>query len=388
MKEPFTALVFKVLYQDSRKLAFLRIYSGSINESDTIYNVTLAHSQNNQNSPVDVKDKAQRLFSLHADSQDALKSAKGGEIIGVFGLKSARTGDTFTLNDEIILENVQHYQPVLTLALEPRNSEDSKIISTALNRYIEEDPTLNVIEEEATGHFIVSGMGELHLEVLLEKLKREYKVEPRSGQPQVIYKEYINSQAAASAIFDKELGEVKHYGNVSLTISPYKNNDQANLIRFAFDTSAIHQTILDNAYEAAENALSYSKQGNQLQEILLEITNIEKHENITPAGVQMAINQALQDALDKAEILRSEPIMAVEISCPEEHVGSSISILSQANGKIENMLEASNPSAAIALKKIQAKAPLSQLFGFATLLRSATQGRASLVMQFDSFGTL
>ncbi len=378
MKEPFTALVFKVMYQDSRKLAFLRIYSGSLEEGDSLYNVTLNDS----------KDKAMRLFSLHADSQDALNNASGGEIIGVFGLKSARTGDTFTKNEEIILENVNNYQPVLTLALEPRNSEDSKIIATALEKYIEEDPTLHFNLEEATGHFIVSGMGELHLEILLEKLKREYKVEPRSGQPQVIYKEFITSSATASEIFDKELGTIQHYGNVSISIEPYKNDKAENLIRFAFDTATLSQSILDNAYEAAENALSYSQQGYQLQEILLEITHIEKNDKNTPAGVQMAINHALKSALEKVKISRSEPIMKVEITAPEEFIGNSISILSQAGGKIENMLDANLDTTGISIKKIQGKAPLSQLFGFATTLRSATQGRASLIMQFDSFGSL
>ncbi len=371
--DDFCALAFKVAIQDSRKLTFLRLYSGQLEESDAIYNV---HSQ--------TKDRVQHIFKLHADKQEQLKTAHAGDIIGVLGLKNAKTGDTYTKGKEIILENLTMYQPVLTLALEARNSEETQIIESALKRYCEEDPTLTYTIDEVTGHCIVSGMGELHLEVLLERLKREYKVSPRSGQPQVIYKEYITKEASASAIFERELGTMLHHGEVDLSILPYKAENQTNTIRFTFDTSTVSQILIDNAFEAAQTALLSSESGCALQDILVEIHSLKKNENTTPAGVQMAVNQAIREALSKANLKRIEPIMHVEITSPEEFVGNSISAFSQRNGKVENLLETASPQ----IKKIEGKAPLSQLFGFATDLRSATQGRASLAMQFHTFGNV
>ncbi len=380
--EEFCALVFKVLMQENRKLAFLRIYSGKLDESDILYNVA-------QNE----KDRVQHIYRLHADKQEQLKSASAGDIVAVLGLKNAKTGQTYTKGEKIYLENLNLYQPVLTMALEPRNSEESQVIESALKRYCEEDPTLEYTIDEVTGHFIVSGMGELHIEILLERLKREYKVMPRSGQAQVIYKEYITKKASAKSIFERELGDTKHYGEVALSVSPYRNNEEnhndndslnTNFIRFAFDTSLLSQIILDNALESAQSALTSSENGYALQNILVEIEDIVKKENTSPAGIQMAVNQALREALSKAGMKRIEPIMYVEITVSEEFVGNSISVFSQRSGKVDNLIDLPSHK----MKKIQGKAPLSSLFGFATDLRSATQGRAGLVMQFDTFGNV
>ncbi len=368
--DKFCALVFKIAIQDGRKLSFLRIYSGKLEEGDTLCNV---HS--------DTKDRVQQILKLHADRHEQYKEAYAGDIVGIIGLKNAHTGETYTHGDKILLEDLSMYQPVLTLALEPRNSEESQSVETALNRYCEEDPTLTYSIDEGSGHFIVSGMGELHLEILLEKLKREYKTDVRSGQPQVIFKEYITQKASGHGVFERELGTTQHYGEVRLTITPYPNEQHENIIRFSFDTEKYPQLYLDNALEATQSALLSSESGYALQDILVEIDCIEKKEHTSPAGIQMAVSMAMRDALSKAKLKKIEPIMKVEITSPEEFLGNSISVFSQRLGKVDNLLE----TAVANIKKVQGRAPLSQLFGFATDLRSATQGRAGLAMQFDSF---
>ncbi len=366
----FSALVFKIQEIKGQKISFLRIYSGELSLYDTLFNVN-AKSEN----------KVEKLFIFHANEQEERQKAQNGEIIGVIGLEDAKTGDTYTKKDMLLLENIENYQPVISIILEARKLEDEEPIKKALARFCMEDPSLKVRQEEATGHFILSGMGELHLEVFVERLKRECKLDPRKGQVQVIYREAIKGSASARGEVYKEFGEMCHHGDISLALSSSMYLKDENTMRYTCSTKGIDKEILEAIDEAGKNAIALSANGFLYQALLLEITDIGIEKNTSVAGVHMAFKMALDKAFEQVEIEKLEPLMFVEITISEEFLGNSLAILAHINAKIENVLD----TASYDLKKIHALAPLASLVGFATELRSVTQGRASLSMQFHSF---
>ena len=205
---PFCGLVFKVLMDGGRKTALLRIYSGTLKEGDSVRNIALGKDE-----------RISRMFRMDADQQEQLSEAASGDIIAVIGLRSARTGDTVAAHgQDILLEDLQAVKPVISMALEPRNADEGKTLDEALARYAIEDPTLGVAQDEGSGNRIISGMGELHLEVILERMRREYNINPRAGQPQVVARETVRIEAEGTGLFDRELGTVHHVGEVSLTM--------------------------------------------------------------------------------------------------------------------------------------------------------------------------
>ena len=222
---PFTGLVFKVMMDGGRKLALVRLYAGTLKEGDPCRNVTQR-----------ADERISRLYRLHADRREQVDAAKAGDIVAVIGLRSARTGDTVGApGSKLLLESIEAYQPVISLAIEPRNADEGKALDEALDRFSLEDPTLTVAIDEGSGHRIVSGMGELHLDVILERIRREYGIAPRVGQPQVIRRETPKRTASATGIFDRELGKETHIGEVALSIAP-RERGSGNQIRFAIDT--------------------------------------------------------------------------------------------------------------------------------------------------------
>ena len=369
---PFTGLVFKVLMDGGRKLALLRLYAGSLQEGAICRNVTR-----------NAEERISRLYRLHADHREQIPQAQAGDIVAVIGLRSAKTGDTLgTPGHTALLESITAYQPVISLALEPRNADEGKALDEALERYTLEDPTLQVILDEGSGHRILSGMGELHLAVIMERIRREYKIDPRAGNPQVIRRETPTLSADGEALFERELGKETHIGAVTLTVSP-RPRGAGNVIRFTCDETLIPQVFRDAATQGIENALFSGPQtGYPLQDICVEITAMPRREGSTAAGYHMAAGLALRSALEKAAITILEPLMFVEISVPETNLGAAISLFGTRGGKVENMLERAG------IKVVEGLAPLSRLFGFSTALRSATQGRAGLVMRFERFDTI
>lgn len=375
---PAVALVFKVLMENGRKLAFLRLYAGSIREGDVLRN-TLRKTD----------DRVGRIFQLHADRREQLETACAGEIVAVVGLRSAHTGETYTARGrELSLEAIDAYAPVLTLALEPRNADEGKILDEALGRYMEEDPTVHVRLDEDSGTRMLSGMGELHLDVLLERMKREYGISPRTGHPQVVLRETVRKEACAEAVFDKELGKERHQGAVSLRVAP-RPRHAGNLVEvgdFLPENPAEAQKILPGALlQAALDGVRDSLQSGELsgypvEDVAVTLTNVQRREGLTTApGCHMAAGQALREALAKAAPVALEPIMRVEINVPGEFLGPAIGLFNGCGGKVED-LEDHNGQ-----KLLRGTAPLRRLFGFSTSLRSATQGRAGLVLAFDRF---
>ncbi len=369
---PSMGLVFKVMLDGGRKLALVRLYAGTLREGDLCRNVT-RH----------VDERVSRLYRLHADRREQVDLASAGDIVAVIGLRSARTGDTVGAPGvKSLLESIEAYQPVISLAIEPRNADESKTLDEALDRFALEDPTLTVSVDEGSGHRIVSGMGELHLDVVLERIKREYKISPRVGQPQVIRRETPKRSASATGVFDRELGKETHVGEISLTISP-RGRGEGNRIDFTVDISALPGAFVEAARQGVENALqSDPLTGYPLQDADVAITAMPRRDGATAAGYHMAAGIALRSALEEAGVTTLEPLMFVEISSPEANLGPAISLFGTRGGKVENILDHAG------LKLVQGLAPLSKLFGFSTDLRSATQGRAGLMMKFERFDVI
>ncbi len=367
-EEEFCALVFKIMLEEEERISFLRIYSGTLQIGDRIYNVQKK-----------IYEEVKEIVVFHADKLENREKAFAGEVVGIFGLENAQTADSYTLKTELVLENIFTQPPVLTLVLEAINQEEALILNKALTRYSLEDPTLHVALDEGTGRCHVSGMGELHLEVLRERLKREYRISPRAGQVQVIYKEILLNTVEAHSVFDREIDKMQHFAEISLKLSPYENAEHKNIIRFAFDTSLIEEKALDMIVEILESAIKYSEDGYEIQDVLLEVENFTYKDNFSELALQVATNMAVREALEKAKFEKIMPVMLLEIQVPEEYLGKCMLALTQIQAKVENLIETSS------MKKVQARAFLSQLFGFSNHLRSLTQGRAILIMHFDSF---
>lgn len=374
---PFIGLVFKVIMDGGRKLAFIRLYAGTLREGDACRNVTR-----------ETDERVSRLYRLHADRREQLTEARAGDIAAVIGLRSARTGDTIAApGGELLLESIASCQPVISLALEPRNADDGKTLDEALARFMTEDPTLTVSQDEGSGHRILSGMGELHLDVVLERIKREYRISPRVGRPRVIRRETPARAAEAEESFDRELGKERHQGRVALALSP-RQRGEGNRIRFAPAMTEAAPPLPDALRQAViagvENALQSSPlSGCPVQDADVEIRAVPRSEGLTtPVGAHMAAGMAVRAALDLAGVTSLEPIMRVELSLPEACLGAAISLFGARGGKVEHIEDRAG------LKIVRGLAPLSRLFGFSTDLRSATQGRAGLAMTFERFDAL
>lgn len=374
---PFVGLVFKVVMEDGRKTAFLRVYSGRFDEGDSLTNVNRGKD-----------DRVGRIYRLHADHREQLKSASAGDIVAVVGLRSAHTGETYAKGIDVRLEAIESYAPVITLALEPRNADEGKVLDEALARYTEEDPTLLSHFDEETGMRTISGMGELHLDVTLERMRREYHISPRVGAPEVIMRETITGTGEGDCVFDRELGKVQHFGHVSVSVAPRPRGAGNTVKPGSFlpedkiaAAKIIQKELLAAALEGATDALqSGDLTGYPVVDVAVTITSIERRDGVaSEPGCRMAAAQALKQALAAASPVILEPVMNVTISCPEAELGSAISLFGTLGGKIDEMEDNSGQ------KVVHGTASLRKLFGFSTKLRSATQGRAGLVMSFSRF---
>ncbi len=371
-KAPLSALVFKTTFETGRLLSWIRIYSGKIKAGESVYNSTQGKLQ-----------RIARVFTLHADKKERLDEAKPGQIVAVAGLKEARTGDTLCSKDNpIILERISEYKPVISLAIEPKNSQEESKLLDALSKMLQEDPTLVMRRDEDTEQIIISGMGELHLEVVLERLKRYFNVDFRAGKPQVVYRETITKKAAAQDEFNMELGEEFHYGFVSLEVEPI-GEDKDNVVKFVIDISSWPPDWVESIHQGIKDGLqSGVLKGYPMQGVKVSVQSLgEMKENSSEIGYRMAASSALRKALEKAGPILLEPIMNLEITVPEEFVGEVISLVGSKGGRIDNMYDRGGG------KIIKAFAPLSKLFGFSTDLRSATQGRGNFIMKFEKFGS-
>lgn len=382
---PVAALVFKVLVENGRKLAFARVYAGNIREGDTV-RVLGTDREGNAHEQA---ERVGRIFRLHADRREQLESVGTGDIAALVGLRSAHTGDTCCgRGRDARLESIAVQPPVITLALEPRNADEGKILDEALGRYAEEDPTLAVSLDEDSGLRMVSGMGELHLDVLLERMRREYGISPRAGQPQAVLRETVSREAEADVVFDREFGKERQQGAVALRVIPRErhagNRVQVGDFLPGEEREArklLPPAFLEAALEGVRDGLQSGVQtGWPVVDVDVVLTRVERSEGLTTIpGCRMAAAQALREALTAGSPLVLEPIMKTEITVPEEFLGAAIGLFTTAGGKVEDVEDQTGR------KLLRGTAPLRRLFGFSTSLRSATQGRAGLTLTFDRF---
>ncbi len=371
VKSPLSALAFKVSVETGRKLVFIRVYSGNIQAGQEIFNST-------QN----IVERVARIFVLHANHKEKVDQALAGQIVAAAGLKDSRTGDTLCSRDQpLILEKISEYRPVISLAMEPKNSEHEGKLIFAVEKLLQEDPTLFYERDKDTDQIVLSGMGELHLDVVLNRIRRDYGVEFRAGNPQVVYQETVSRMAAAEFEYAKELGEVFHCGHASLVVEP-ASRGKGNTVIMEIDTERWPRSWIDAIYQGIEDGLQAGElKGYPLTDIIVRVKEISSREGSDPIGFRLAAFQALKVAVSKAEPVLLEPIMMVEISTPDEFVGECVSLLGSKGGQIDNLYDKHG------LKIIKSSTPLSRLFGFSTDLRSATQGRAGLSMNFARFDT-
>ena len=369
-KSPLAALVFKVVMEAGRRLALIRVYSGEIVDGQEVLNVTQGKTE-----------RAGRIFHLHGSQKEQLPKAGPGEIVALAGLKLPRTGDTLCDKDHpVLLESIALYKPVLSLALETRNTEELDKLTEVMERILVEDPTLTCLRDEETGQLILSGMGELHLEVVLERVRREFGLSPRAGKPQVVCQETVTGQGRGQGEFHRSLGGQMHYGKVVVSVAPLPR-EKGREIRFEMDRTAWPKAWVEAVAEGLEDGLlSGSLQGLPVQDVLVRVEELGRLDNESSVvGYRMAASMALKAALRDAAPALLEPIMFLEIGVPDDFVGEVIGLLGSKGAKIENLFERAGQ------KVIQALTPLRQLFGFSTELRSATQGRAGMVMKFLRF---
>jgi elongation factor G len=366
-EESFSGLAFKVMMDEGRKLVYIRIYSGVLKVGKEVYNPRLKKGE-----------KISRIFQMHAHQRTRVEEAKAGEIVAVMGLKESTTGDTLCDRGRpILLEPIDFYKPVMSIAVEPRTSRDQEKLTESLTKLSEEDPTFHVKLDEDTGQIILSGMGELHLDVLVNRLLTEYHLKVNVGRPQVVYRETIEKEVESSAKFLKEMDEVKHFAEVSLRISP---NRRGRGIEFRSEVpegilpaeglSSVEEGVRESSMAGV--VLGYPM--TDLRVTLLKANIDSDHPSVL--ALKVASSNALREGCRKAQPVLMEPMMEVNIIVPEEFMGEVVGDLKARKSSVE----AITPKGRVTM--IKAISPLTRMFGYSTDLRSLTQGRGTFSMQF------
>lgn len=369
-KEPFAALAFKIMMDEGRKVTYTRIYAGKMKVGNEVYNANRK-----------IKERVARLLKMHANKRERIEEAGAGSIVAVAGLKETSTGET--LCDEahpLILEPIEFYQPVISQAVEAKTPQDQEKLATALAKLTDEDPTLKVTYDDETAQTIISGMGELHLEIVIDRLMRSFNTRVNVGKPKVVYRETIGSTVDIEGVFDRELGDKKHYGRVMLHLEPNERGGGFRIIDNAAEGSIpveYREAVREGISDAA---LSGCAAGYPVTDIIVTITGGSCRDGeSSELGYRIAATTAFTDGCGKAGAFLLEPIMVVDIITPSEFMGDVIGNINARKGDIQQ-IHHKGP-----ISEIQAKVPLRQMFGYSTDLRSATQGRATFSMQFLKF---
>jgi elongation factor G len=369
--DPFTALAFKVAVDPYvGRLTYLRVYSGIATLGTMVTNVAM-----------DKKERLSKLLMMSANKREEIQEIYAGDIVAAVGLKFTRTGDTLTDNRHpILLERMQFPHPVIQIAIEPKTKADQERIGEALNRLAEEDPTFEVSTNEDTGQTIISGMGELHLDILVDRLLREFKVEANVGNPQVAYKESIQKSVRADGQFAQHIGGKFQFGKVTLELEPNPNGN-GNIFRSSVDNGVIPRQFLPAIESSVMETLRFGAlAGYPLDGVMVTLVNGEFHQGeSSDIAFKMAGAAAVRNALPQADPAILEPIMKIEVTTQEQYVGDIVGDLNSRRGHILDMEHRE------LLRVVRAEAPLKEMFGYATDLRSLSQGRATFTMQFDHY---
>ena len=373
-KGPFSALAFKIMADPFvGKLAFFRVYSGTLESGSYVYNSTKGK-----------KERVGRILQMHANKREDIEMVYSGDIAAAVGLKVTTTGDTLCdEKSEIILESMEFPDPVIEIAIEPKTKAGQEKMGIALAKLAEEDPTFKTYTNEDTGQTIIAGMGELHLEIIVDRLLREFKVEANVGKPQVSYKETITSEADVDHKYAKQSGGRGQYGHVKIKIYPREPGEG-----FEFKNSIVGGAIPKEYIPKIEEGIKEAMEtgpvaGYQVVDVGVELYDGSYHDvDSSEMAFKIAASMAFREAAKKANPVLLEPIFKVEVTVPEEYMGDVIGDISSRRGRIEGT-DMNNGAVAV-----RGFVPLSEMFGYATDLRSRTQGRGVYVMQFDHFEKL
>ncbi len=386
-EEPFAALAFKLQADPFvGQLTFFRVYSGTIESGTYIYNSTTG-----------TKERLGRIVRLQADKREEVKKVFAGEIAAAVGLKDAKTSHTFSdENNPIVLDQIKFPEPVISLRIEPKTKADQEKMGMALKRLSDEDPTFKIKSDQETGETVIMGMGELHLEILVDRMKREFGVEANVGKPQVAYKETIQGEAEVENKYIKQTGGKGQYGHVKIKIKPLPQYDPEEKVPknahrepgFEFINAIKGGVIPQEFIPAVEKGIREAMDrgilaGYKMTDISAELNYGSYHDvDSSEIAYKIAASQAFQEAARRAKPVILEPIMKVEVVVPERFMGDITGNLSGKRGQIEAMEDRGE------LKVVRAKVPLSEMFGYVTILRSMTEGRGSSTMEFDHYAVV
>ncbi len=369
--EPLTGLVFKMTSDKYvGKLAFVRIYAGQLKKGQNIYNPRTKK-----------RERIGRLLRLHANHREDVDVLYTGEIGGMVGQKLFTTGDTVCAeNEPILLENIEFPEPVISMAIEPKTTADKDALVDALKDMADEDPTFHTSINEETGQTIIHGMGELHLEIIRDRILREYKVKANAGRPMVAYRESVSKTGSGNFTFDREIGNESHYASLSLQVSP-KSSGAGNTIDFDVASSTVPNEVRKAIEEGLSDALMTGVLGNfAIIDVAVKVVGGETHPtDSTEMAFRSAAVMALRAAVSNSGPVLLEPIMKLEIETPEEHLGDVLGDLNSRRGRVRDIKAGKD------LQVVQADVPLAEVFGYSTSLRSLTKGRASYTMEPQAF---
>ncbi len=369
--EPFCAMAFKVMVDPFvGQLVYFRVYSGKMSTGDTVLNTRRGK-----------KERIGRLLRMHANKREEIKEVRAGDIAAAVGLKDVITGDTICdIKHPIVLESMEFPEPVISVAIEPKTKADQDKLGNALSKLAQEDPSFRVKYDEETGQTLISGMGELHLEIIVDRLRREFKVDANVGKPHVAYKETIKKPAKAEGKYIKQTGGRGQYGHVVIEIEPLEPGKG-----FVFEDHIVGGVIPKEFIPAVEKGIREAMEtgvlaGYPMVDVKVKLVDGSYHEvDSSDLAFKIAASMAFKEAASKANPVLLEPIMKVEVIVPEEYMGEVIGDLNSRRGKIQNIGERKNA------KVIDALVPLAEMFGYATVLRSLTQGRGTFTMQFSHY---
>jgi elongation factor G len=371
--EPFAALAFKIMSdQHLGKLTYIRIYSGTLEAGKQVFNTTKGR-----------RERVGKIYQMHANKREERPSAVAGQIVAVMGLKDTSTGDTLSdQSNQVILESMTFPAPVINVAIEPRTKADQDKLGTAIQRLAEEDPTFQVRTDEETGQTIISGMGELHLEVLVERMKREFRVEANIGRPQVAYRETVRRKVEkVEYTHKKQTGGSGQYGRVVINLEPTGGDGGGYEFENKITGGRIPREYIPSVDAGCQEAAEFGVlAGYPMVDVKVTLTDGAYHEvDSSELAFKIAGSMAFKKAAAQADPVLLEPVMAVEVRTPDDYMGDVIGDLNSRRGQIQAMEERSG------IRVVKALVPLSEMFGYVGDLRSRTQGRADYSMQFDSY---
>ncbi|MDA3023123.1 MAG: elongation factor G, partial [Actinomycetota bacterium] len=380
--QPFAALAFKVMTDPYvGTLTFARVYSGRLDAGSQVLNVTK-----------DEKQRVGRILQMHANHREELEGAMAGDIVALAGLKGTTTGDTITVpGSPILLESMDFPDPVIQIAIEPKTKSDQEKLSTALQKLSEEDPTFRVRTDEETGQTLIGGMGELHLEIIVDRLMREFKVEANVGRPQVAYREMVKKKVEKVDMkYARQTGGRGQYGHVVIDVEPITAALRAELeidneTHYIFDNKVVGGVIPKEYIGSIDAGIKEALEsgvlaGYPMVDVRVALVDGSYHDvDSSEMAFKIAGSMAIKEAARKAGVQLLEPVMDVEVVTPDDYMGDVMGDLSGRRGLIQGSEPRGNATV------VRARVPLSEMFGYATDVRSMTQGRASYTMQFGSY---